>query len=336
MTQLPPRPPLGVVVIGRNEGERLVRCLRSLQGRAAALVYVDSGSSDGSVARAQELGAEVVLLPSDVPFTAARARNAGWMRLKELAPATRFVQFVDGDCEVAPGWLETAVARLASSPSVAVVCGRRRERHPDATIYNRLCDMEWNTPIGPAEACGGDALMRVEALEQVGGYDPSLIAGEEPELCLRLRRKGWAVERLPEEMTFHDAAMSRFSQWWKRSLRAGHAYAEGSSRHRDGSERFWRRETRSNWFWGLGVPSAAVLFAPATLGLSWSLLAGYPLLGAKIYRGKRKEGFSVPDARLYAAFCVLGKIPQAVGQLTYWKRRLSGEKAHLIEYKAST
>ena len=128
MTELPPRPPLGVVVIGRNEGERLVRCLRSLHGRAAALVYVDSGSSDGSVARARELGAEVVLLPADVPFTAARARNAGWMRLQELAPTTRFVQFVDGDCEIVSGWIERALTELSSDEKLAAVCGRRRER----------------------------------------------------------------------------------------------------------------------------------------------------------------------------------------------------------------
>lgn len=326
---------LGIVVIGRNEGERLVRCLTSLQGRAAAVVYVDSGSTDASVGNAQKLGAEVVVLPSDVPFTAARARNAGFARLGELLPALAYVQFVDGDCEVAPGWLETAAARLDESPTLAVVCGRRRERHPEASLYNRLCDMEWNTPVGEASACGGDALMRASAFRQVAGFDPTLIAGEEPELCLRLRRQGWRIERLDAEMTLHDAAMTRFSQWWRRSVRAGHAYAEGSARHGSGPEKHWRRETRSNWFWGLGVPLAAVALAPPSLGLSLGLLAGYPALAFKIYRGRRREGQSTSDARLYAGFCVLSKFPQAEGQLSYWQKRWRGTPGRIIEYKGS-
>ena len=41
---------LGAVVIGRNEGARLERCLDSLQGTVACIVYADSGSEDGSVA----------------------------------------------------------------------------------------------------------------------------------------------------------------------------------------------------------------------------------------------------------------------------------------------
>jgi len=330
------RAELGVIAIGRNEGERLRRCLLSLVGRAAQLVYVDSGSTDESVALARSLGALVVVLPTDVSFTAARARNAGFAALREALPQARFVQFVDGDCEVAESWLETGLARLASEPTLAVVCGRRRERHPEQSIYNRLCDMEWNTPVGEAEACGGDAMMRVAAVEQAGGYDATLIAGEEPELCLRLRRLGWRIERLDAEMTLHDAAMSRLSQWWRRSVRAGHAYAEGSARHGNGPERFWKRETRSNWFWGLGLPVVAASLAPPTGGMSGALLGGYPALAYKVFRHKRTEGLDTEDAALYAAFCVLGKFPQAWGQLTYWRNRLSGTVTQLIEYKTHT
>ena len=209
---------IGAVAIGRNEGERLVACLRSLVGRVDRVVYVDSGSTDNSRDLARSLGVEVVELDLSRPFTAARARNEGLDRLRDVLPGVEYVQFVDGDCEVRAEWIETARSALEADEKLAVVCGRRRERFPEASIYNTLTDMEWDTPIGPAQSCGGDALFRNAALEAVGGYDPSVIAGEEPEMCFRLRAGGWTIRRLDAEMTLHDANMETFGQWWKLSL----------------------------------------------------------------------------------------------------------------------
>jgi GT2 family glycosyltransferase len=324
---------IGVVAIGRNEGERLRRCLESVVKQAAAVVYVDSGSVDGSVALAHSLGVATVELDLSVPFTAARARNEGFRKLLEICPQVEFVQFVDGDCEVVAGWLEQARHALQARADTAVVCGRRRERFPGASVYNRLCDMEWDTPVGEAEACGGDALMRVAALQEVGGYRAALIAGEEPELCLRLREKGWKVVRLDAEMTLHDAAMTRFGQWWKRNVRAGHAFAEVSWLHRASPLRIWARETRSNWFWGVLLPVLALAPVWWTWGLSALLLLGYPVLGWRIYRGRRRRGDAPGDGRRYARFCVLGKFAQAAGQLRYHRHRLLGRQSTLIEHK---
>ena len=159
---------IGIVAIGRNEGERLRRCLSSVLGRAGKIVYVDSGSTDGSVAMARSMGVEVVELDMSQPFTAARARNAGFARVADCV----YVQFVDGDCEIVAGWIELAVQQLEENLNWAIVCGRRREQHLDASIYNRLCDIEWDTPVGEAHACGGDAMVRVAAFQQVGGYNP--------------------------------------------------------------------------------------------------------------------------------------------------------------------
>ena len=326
---------IGAVAIGRNEGQRLRVCLTSLMGRVGTLVYVDSGSTDGSVAMAAGLGAEVVELDPNVPFTAARARNAGLARLCEKVPDVELVQFVDGDCEVVAGWLERAEQELRADHQLAVVCGRRRERYPDASIYNRLCNIEWDTPVGPAKACGGDALMRVAALQQVGGYNPELIAGEEPDLCLRLRQRDWKVLRVDAEMTLHDAAMTRFQQWWKRNVRAGHAFAEGAARHGHEPERHSVHKVRSNWLWGLGLPAAALGPAPITAGGSLFLLGGHLVLGARIYRAGRRRGLAPADARLYAGSCVVGKVPQAMGQLLYWKKRLTGGRSEIIEYKTA-
>lgn len=328
-----PEPSLGVVIIGRNEGERLRRCLASLAGQQALLVYVDSGSTDGSVVMARAMGAEVVELDQDRPFTAARARNAGFSRLRELAPGVARVQFVDGDCEVAADWIAKAEAALAANPGVAVVCGRRRERSPEKSIYNRLCDIEWNTPIGSADACGGDALMRTGPLVEVGGYNAELIAGEEPDLCLRLRQRGHGILRIDAEMTLHDAAMVRFSQWWRRTVRGGHAYAEGYSRHRHEPGRYWAKEVRSNLLWGGVLPLACASLLVAAPPLGVFALMGYPVLGARVYRSTRRRGFAARDASLFAVACVVGKLPSCIGQLRYWAKTALGQRSALIEYK---
>jgi GT2 family glycosyltransferase len=321
---------MGVVVIGRNEGERLERCLASLVDAADQVVYVDSGSADGSVQRAQALGVAVVELDMTIPFTAARARNEGFARVQSLLPDMRHVQFVDGDCEVVAGWLSRAQAFLDARPEVAVVCGRRRERFPQRSVYNLMCDIEWDTPIGEARACGGDALMRADAFAAVAGFRAELIAGEEPELCVRLRAKGWKVWRLDAEMTLHDAAMTRFGQWWRRTLRGGHAFAEGAFLHGATAEQHWRRESRRAWFWGLGVPLATlvVCWLVGTAGLL--LLLIYPLQVMRLARGGNR---STRENWLLAFFLVLGKFPEMLGQVKFLLNRFGAGKTALIEYK---
>jgi GT2 family glycosyltransferase len=324
---------VGMVAIGRNEGERLRRCLESVMGKITQVVYVDSGSTDGSAELARSLGVNVVDLDLAVPFTAARARNAGFARLLELVPQLDYVQFVDGDCEVVQGWLETAQYELDAQPDVVVVCGRRRERFPAASIYNRLCDIEWDTPVGEAKACGGDAMMRVAALQAVNGYNPTLIAGEEPELCVRLRQRGGRILRLNAEMTLHDAQIFKFGQWWKRSLRAGHAYAEGAWLHGSPPEQHWVREVKSIWIWGIGIPVLVLATLWPTKGWSLLLLLGYPLMTVKVYRYLRNgEGRSPQDAWLYALFCIIGKFPQAQGLLRFYTGKALKRQSKIIEY----
>jgi len=318
------RADIAAIVIGRNEGARLIACLDSLAGRASRVIYVDSGSTDGSRDAAAARGAEVVALDMRQPFTAARARNAGLARLTGAGPPPAYVQFLDGDCSLQPGWLDTARAFLDDNPAVAVACGRRRERHPAASVYNRLIDAEWDTPVGRARSCGGDALMRVAALQAVGGFDPDLIAGEEPELCVRLRAKGWEIWRLDAEMTLHDAAMTRFGQWWQRTRRGGYAFAEGAALHGAPPERHCVPNLRRLILWGMVLPLVTVLGVVVT---PWALvlLLVWP---AQVLRLRLR---GLPWYR--AVFLTLSKLPEAQGALIYARHRLARTRARLIEYK---
>lgn len=320
-----------IVVIGRNEGRRLELCLASVIGRGAPVVYVDSGSSDGSAVLAAGRGARVVELDPRRPFSAARARNEGLEQALALLPGLEFVQFVDGDCELAPGWLAAGLRELEADPGLAAVCGRVRERDRDRSIYSRLCDLEWDAPTGETRACGGIAMVRVPAFRQVGGFAPGLIAGEEPELCLRLRRRGWRIRRTAQEMALHDSGMTSFARWWRRHVRGGWGCAEGAALHGAAPERHCVRETLSTALWGAALPLATLLLAWPTRGLSLLLLAGYPVLGVRIYRHSRRRGVERRDALLQAAFIALAKFPQAVGQARFLAALASGRGGSVHE-----
>ena len=321
--------PFGLVAIGRNEGERLKHCLRS-GADAAIIIYVDSGSSDGSVEWARSAGAEAVELGQDVPFTAARARNSGFKRLRELAPHINYVQFIDGDCELDRGWPDHAICFLDQHQTYCAAVGRLRERFPDRSIYNYLCDNEWNTPIGDALACGGIVMMRVDAFEQVHGFRDELIAGEEPELCVRLRISGWQIRRLDFEMAKHDANMTRFGQWWRRTVRSGYAFAQGAALHGGPPERHWVWESCRAWLWAICLPLAIMICVVLVGAWAWLLLMVYP---AQIVKQTLRSDGTMGHRILVGSFQVLARFPEAFGQLLYLRDRLIARQAQLIEYK---
>lgn len=321
-------PDIGVVIIGRNEGERLVNSLTSLQGEAGFVVYVDSGSTDGSLDNAAELGAETLLLTTDMPFTAARARNAGYARLMERATPPRFVQFIDGDCRIEPGYLARAAAALDADDGLAVVTGWRAEIYPEASIYNAMCDYEWHAPAGDIIACGGDMMVRAAAFDQVGGFNPQVIAAEDDEFCTRLRKAGWRLLRLPEAMTHHDANMHHFGAWWRRMVRAGHGFEQVNDLHPE----HFARERKRMWIY-------SALLVVALLGalFFWPLLALVLALYAASYlrtiQGLTKSGMAPGRAAHHGFYLFLSKFPNTIGAATYRRRMRKGADMEIIEYK---
>jgi glycosyltransferase involved in cell wall biosynthesis len=320
----------GIVVIGRNEGERLRLCLQSLP-TSAPIVYVDSGSRDNSIALAREYSAEVVELDVQKPFTAARARNAGFKRFQERFPQIEYVQFIDGDCALIASWPAKALAFLESNQPVCAVFGRRKERHPDRSIYNQLCDWEWEgSSIGEVAAFGGDVMIRATVFAELDGYRDELIAGEEPELCFRLRSAGWQIWRLDTDMTTHDACMTNLSQWWRRAMRSGYAFAQGASMHGASPEQYRIWETRRAWLWGLWIPLIGVLvvFQFGLIGMLF--LTIYPL---QFLRQLARNKGTLQERSLRALFQLLARFPESIGQLKFSYAQTFKQQTRIIEYK---
>lgn len=320
---------VGVIVIGRNEGARLIACLDSLVQQGVSIVYVDSGSTDDSLNAARARGATTVELDTSIPFTAARARNAGVEALRDPS-LPDYLQFVDGDCRVEPGWIEKAAAALDADPTLGIVTGWRTEVAPEASIYNDICEVEWHRPAGPIDRCGGDMMVRSEAFDAAGGFNPAVIAAEDDEFCIRVRDSGWKMLRLPEVMSRHDAAMTRFSQWWNRAKRAGHGFAQVDHMHPG----YFGRELKRVQLYGFAVPAFALISLVVFPPLILLAVAAYGFSYVRSVQGLiARDGLTPARAARHGVFLTLSKLPNVLGVFTFHWRRMRGHAMHLIEYK---
>jgi glycosyltransferase involved in cell wall biosynthesis len=318
---------VGIVVIGRNEGERLARSLDALRGTDCPIVYVDSRSSDGSVALATTCGIPVHVLDDKHPLNAARARNEGFAWLLERHPELRLVQFVDGDTALAPGWLDKAGEALHGDERLGVVAGHLGERQAGRSVFHLLAALEWRRTPGPIEATGGTFMARAGVFAEAGGFDGNVPAGEEADLCMRIRARGFEVHHVDAEMGIHDMGGIGLRMWWLRNLRTGHGYAQGAGAGR------YRREARSALSWGIALPVLALGCAWPTRGWSLLLLLAFPVQMARVYRAARVRGWTRRESRCYGFFTVLAKAPEALGVVRYAGERLRGAAPLLVRYK---
>jgi len=316
---------LGVVVIGRNEGERLKLCLQSVIKPKCKVVYVDSDSKDGSVEYADSLGVSVVKLNDDKPINAAIARNAGFKQIMNEEPELELIHFIDADCELNTDWLEYALTVLTDDDKLSAVCGRLREKNVKQSIYTQLCDMSWYIEPGMIDSCGGIATIKVDIFKQFNGFNETLIAGEEPEFYSRVREKGYTVRCLDIAVGTHDCAMVSFKQWWMRTVKTGFGFANGSQWGA------WSKRQHSILLWVLLIP---ITILCGSIIESWLLTSAliYPIQILKIAI-KSTIPYSFKGKLLDASFCVFSKFPQFVGMVKYQVSRLSKEQSKNIEYK---
>lgn len=328
---------LGFVAIGRNEGERLQHALRAIRSLCPAcpVVYVDSGSTDDSVVFAQSLNIDVVELDLSIPFTAARARNAGFKTLLEHNPTLAYVQFFDGDCTMVDGWTYSALSCLSHrEDDVAIVSGRRKERYPERSIYNALMDIEWNTPVGETRAVLGDMCVKVDAFQAVDGFSETIIAAEDDDLCIRIRASTHKkVLRLDADMSLHDANITELSQWYRRAIRGGYGYANIHHVHGSGPEQYFKKELRSALLWGTGIPVLFLMSLICWPKFATLILFLYLSFIAKTALRLTLKGRNWRIACAYAGLVFSAKVPESFGIFKYWRNHLLSKKHQLIEYK---
>jgi cellulose synthase/poly-beta-1,6-N-acetylglucosamine synthase-like glycosyltransferase len=295
------------------------------------LIYVDSDSSDDSPCIASEAGARVIIVRPDRP-TPALGRNAGWR-----ASAAPFILFLDGDCVLHPDFVTRTLPEF-EDPKIGIVFGRTRELHPNASVFHRVYDVHWwSPPVGAAEFCLGTALVRRSVLAAVKGYDPNLMAGEEPEICMRIRRLGYVILCVDLPMAAHDVAMTHWSQYWRRGERQGYAHAEVSQRLGKENSPALAARTRRTQIWGsvlVLLPMAAI--ANLIVTSSWLPLAIVAVilvaLAAREAFSCRRKTRSVYTLLLFGIHSYLKEVPRLVGQLRYFYDRRTGRKTW-IEYK---
>ncbi|MBL1321898.1 MAG: glycosyltransferase family 2 protein [Methylophaga sp.] len=326
---------IGIVIIGRNEDKRLQLCFDSMNGLECAKVYVDSCSTDSSIAIAESNQIEIIELDLAKPLSAARARNEGFQRLVQLNPSIEFVQFIDGDCTLLAGWIEVASNALINNSQRAAVIGHLLERNIEASSYNRLCALEWRSAPGDLSdfgALGGISMIRTSVFKELGGFNPEVIAGEDSEFGVRMGLAGYKVTKLDQQMATHDANILKFSQWWKRSVRAGHAIGQRAFINGDSAHRDCMKERNSTLFWGGLIPLLIVVLLPFTQGYSLLLVGAYFYLGYRVITFRLKLGDSLSDAWFYTKFLLLSKFANMVGLMKFNFNKLS-ERYEIIEYK---
>lgn len=331
---------LGVVVIGRNEGERLKRCISSIQLHFnGPIIYVDSGSTDGSVEYCDEIGLEAIDLDMSTPFTMSRARNAGFKRLIDKHVHCKYVQFVDGDCELSTEWLATSYHFIKKQIRISSVCGILQEKFPDKNIYHRLMNMELKGHSGEIIACGGIAMFKIETFEKVGGFNESLIAGEEADLCLRIKSTGEKVWRLDVSMGTHDIDMHKFSQWWTRMKRTGHAYAQGFDMYGKGVYKHKQKQVLSSLIYGFIVPFFFIFSLSMLEGqeISITILILTIIIYIRVFLSSLYARLKLRDSTfnslLYATAIIIGKFPEVLGIFIYYMNNMFGKTSLIMEYR---
>ena len=189
---------ISFIIIGKNEGWRLQKCLQSIscmvEQDAIAnyeIIYVDSQSTDNSIGLAKPYGAKVFLITGEC--NAAIARNIG---AKEAMGDILF--FIDGDMELFSGFL----------PKVLTQDGRLEYPFISGIFNDVVHDLDWNylhtsrrhkLQEGDADSVetttGGLFLIEHSLWDKVGGMDTRFKRSQDYDLGLRLSQMGYSLHR---------------------------------------------------------------------------------------------------------------------------------------------
>lgn len=294
----PLHPDVSVIVVTRNDRERLIDCLRSLEEQAcesieAEVIVVDDGSTDGTAEAVGGLFPQVRLIRkpgegADISRNRGIAESRGAM-----------VAFIDSDCVASRDWLETLVGELKKNV-VAVVGGRVIHRGPFLRRIVGIADFgEYQgltrTAVRSLPTCNLGLTRSILGEVQ---FDPRLAdAGGDTLFTERLRRSGADLTFLPDLVVEHRPAVG-FGDLMQRAGRYGRSFVR--ARQVDPTLRY------------AGFVRAGVL------GVVAATFARVVLDWTRLVQNRRAAGFAVwevPAAAAVLAVRRLVSLPAAVRAL---------------------
>ncbi len=220
------RPACSVVIPSYNGRNLLATCLASIARHRPAeidieVIVADDASTDGTPAWLAGTHPEVTLVRLERNAGFCGAANAGI-----VASRGAFVQLLNNDTEVTPGWIEAGLEPF-SDPKVGSVAPLVLVRSDPSRVDSAgdaYAAFGWPSKRGhgqPASrwvdhppdrvfgASGSSAFYRGDALRAVGGFDPTFGSYyEDVDLAFRLRWAGYDCAFEPSCRVLHDLSAS--------------------------------------------------------------------------------------------------------------------------------
>jgi len=258
------------------------------------LILVDNGSTDGSVEFVREHAGDAARMFLCPGLTVAAMRNAG-----ARASTGEFLSFIDVDCEVSPDYYETALRVLHTTDAAAT--GSRyalpETPHWTESVWDR---MHRNLEDGYVSTLnGGNLFVRASAFWAVDGFRESLVSGEDPDLCTRLREAGFAIYEDHKVRVIHHGNPKTLHGFFRKEIWRG----LGMISHG-----------------GISEKPAIMTFMHLAASLAGIAAISTPLMsfGASVGLAAILQ-ISVPGATVtYRAFTNGRKQPPAAGVVLYW------------------
>ncbi len=222
---------LSVIVVNYNTAAFLRRCLDSLSSQgdiALKAIVVDNASEDNS----QEM------VRNEFPWVelVANRQNLGFSRANNQALRScrsKYVHFLNPDTEVREGALVAMTRFMDSHPRVGLAGNRivNPDGSPQSSVEHRYPGQKYargelkGLAGEIAWVLGASMIARMRLIEDLGGFDERFsLYGEEQDLCLRIRKAGWAIGFIPEAVVVHWGGRSEQNtlpgEIWKKKFEA--------------------------------------------------------------------------------------------------------------------
>ena len=206
-------PTVSVIIKTYNEEEGIAKTIHSIRDNLHAypheILVADSLSSDNTQKIALELGAVVVSLVHGEERCCGVGHQLGYLHAQG-----EFLLLLDGDMQLAPGFIEKGIEFLHTHQDYAGVAGM--VEMDDAVSYefkSRKQRLHQIYPLGDCHHLAGGGLYRKSAIDHIGYLtNRNLHAYEEAELGMRLHQAGFKLRRLDVPYFHHTSyVMSTFA-----------------------------------------------------------------------------------------------------------------------------